>query len=90
MAIGLSNLQPVLSILQIKKSLNHLIDRKRFCKYSQTREKCLRPITSLRGLQGQKLFADAIIKILIPHIKKEQKKNKKNPKKSDTLQSLWQ
>ena len=34
--------------------------------YSQTRIKCSRPISSLPGLQGQKLFADAIIKILIP------------------------
>ena len=34
--------------------------------YSQTREKCSRPISSLRDLQGQKFFADAIIKILIP------------------------
>ena len=34
--------------------------------YSQTRIKCSRPISSLRGLQGHKIFADAIIKILIP------------------------
>ena len=33
--------------------------------YSQTREKCSRPISSLRGLQGQKNLANAIIKILI-------------------------
>ena len=33
--------------------------------YSQTRIKCSRPISSLRGLQGHKIFADAIIKILI-------------------------
>ena len=33
--------------------------------YSQTRIKCSRPISSLRGLQGHKNFADAIIKILI-------------------------
>ena len=34
--------------------------------YSQTRIKCSRPISSLPGFQGQKIFADAIIKILIP------------------------
>ena len=34
--------------------------------YSETRIKCSRPISSLPGLQGQKFFADAIIKILIP------------------------
>ena len=33
--------------------------------YSQTRIKCSRPISSLPGLQGYKIFADAIIKILI-------------------------
>ena len=33
--------------------------------YSQTRIKCSRPISSLRGLQGHKIFADAIIKNLI-------------------------
>ena len=34
-------------------------------KYSQTRIKCSRLISSLPGLQGYKIFADAIIKILI-------------------------
>ena len=34
--------------------------------YSKTRIKCSRLISSLLGLQGQKFFADAIIKILIP------------------------
>ena len=34
--------------------------------YSQTRIKCSRPFSSLPGLQGHKIFADAIIKILIP------------------------
>ena len=36
-----------------------------FCIYSQTRIKCSQPISSLRGLQGHKIFAGAIIKILI-------------------------
>ena len=35
------------------------------CIYSQTRIKCSRLISSLPGLQGYKIFADAIIKILI-------------------------
>ena len=34
--------------------------------YSQTCIKCSRLISSLLGLQGQKFFSDAIIKILIP------------------------
>ena len=34
--------------------------------YSQTRINCSRPISSLPGLQGLKIFADAIIKILMP------------------------
>ena len=33
--------------------------------YSQTRMKCSQPISSLPGLQGYKIFADAIMKILI-------------------------
>ena len=34
--------------------------------YSQNHVKCSRPLCSLPGLQGQTIFADAIIKILIP------------------------
>ena len=34
--------------------------------YSQPREKCSRPLCSLPGLQGQQIFADAIINFLIP------------------------
>ena len=40
-------------------------DRNKYC-YNQNRIKCSRPISSLPGLQGHKIFADAIIKILIP------------------------
>ena len=43
--------------LQIRQSLLH---------YSQTRIKCLRPIPSIPGLQGQIFFAETLIKILIP------------------------
>ena len=39
---------------QVKVTLNN--------KYNQTRIKCLRPISSLFGLQGQNFFADAINK----------------------------
>ena len=39
--------------------------KKKTLPYSQTRIKCSQPISSPRGLQGQKIFADAIIKILI-------------------------
>ena len=39
--------------------------RRRNIYYSQTRIKCWRPISSRPGLQGHKIFADAIIKILI-------------------------
>ena len=34
--------------------------------YSQNHVKCSRPLCSLPGLQGQKIFADAIINFLIP------------------------
>ena len=35
-------------------------------RYSQTREKCSRPISSLRGLHGPKILANAIIRFLVP------------------------
>ena len=37
-----------------------------FYYYSQNHVKCSRPLCSLPGLQGQKIFADAIINFLIP------------------------
>ena len=37
-----------------------------FFHYSQTSIKCSRPISSLPGLQGYKIFADTIINFLIP------------------------
>ena len=49
-----------------KFSLSNLVKTSQILMYSQTCEKCSRPISSLRGLRGQKIFADAIIKILIP------------------------
>ena len=46
-------------------SVKHFYPKFTLHTYSQTRIKCSRPICSLPGLQGQKIFADAIIKILI-------------------------
>ena len=52
-------------IFAIYEALEFLI-KQHSIYYSQNHVKCSRPLCSLPGLQGQKIFADAIINFLIP------------------------
>ena len=67
-------LQHKLSNLQEKNSVHHSIkygyaaacSTNKTQQYSQKHVQCSRPLCSLPGLQGPKIFADAIINFLIP------------------------